>query len=213
MSFDRLAPVYRPMEAVLAGDKLQRCRLTHLAKTQSARRALLLGEGHGRFIVPLLQSNSTVQVTCVDASAGMLEQTRQAMQRAGLSAERVQLVHADALSWEPAEPGFDLISTHFFLDCFTSAQLDQLVAKIKSLSAPKAHWLISDFCAPDQGLARIRARLILWSMYRFFRLATKLPASHLTDYTPILEQHGFQLEARAVYEWGLLRGDCWVGKG
>ncbi len=209
MSFDRLAPIYRAMEAVLAGNKLQRCRTAYLARTAKARKALLLGEGHGRFLVPLLQTNPLVQVTCVDASAGMLTQMKQALQRAGLDTDRVKFIHANALAWQPEESDYDLISTHFFLDCFTAEQLDALLAKLTTIAAPDATWIISDFSAPDHGLARLRARMILWSMYRFFRVVTRLPASHLVDYTERLQQQGFQLNARDTFEWGLLRADCW----
>jgi len=37
MSFDVLAPHYRWMELVCAGDLLQRCRMAHLARVPTAR--------------------------------------------------------------------------------------------------------------------------------------------------------------------------------
>jgi len=209
VSFDRLAPVYRLMEGVLAGEKLQRCRIAHLAQLKSVRKALLLGEGHGRFLVPLLLANPTVQVTCVDASAGMLEESRKAVLRSGLEVSRVRFIHANALTWQAEEQGFDLISTHFFLDCFTAEQLEVLLPKLAALANTDAAWVVSDFCAPEQGMARLRAKLILWTMYRFFRVVTRLPASHLVDYTERLQRLGFRLESREVFEWGLLRADLW----
>lgn len=209
MSFDRLAPIYRALELVLAGDKLQRCRLAHLAQTKHARKALLLGEGAGRFIVPLLQINPVVQVTCVDASALMLKQTKLAMERAGLDPARVEFVCADILHWQPATGGFDLIATHFFLDCFRAEQLEALIPRLSAFAFSEATWLVSDFTSPPHGLSRLRAELILWSMYRFFRIVTRLPANQLVDYTPKLGQHGFRLVARETFEWGLLRSDHW----
>ncbi|HEY1171403.1 MAG TPA: class I SAM-dependent methyltransferase [Verrucomicrobiae bacterium] len=210
MSFDRLAPVYRLMERLLAGDKLQRCRLAHLAQAQhAARKALLLGEGTGRFLIPLLQSNPHLQVTCVDASAGMIEQTRHALKQAHADETRVQFIHADIFQWSPAETSFDLIATHFFLDCFRADQLDALIPKLASFTTPDALWLLSDFNLPPTGLARLRAQLILWAMYRFFRLVTNLPAHHLTDCTTHLQQNGFISIAHETHEWGLLRSDCW----
>lgn len=209
MSFDRLAPVYRVMERVLAGDKLQRCRLAHLPKTREARKALLLGEGHGRFIIPLLQANPTVQITCIDASAAMLAQTKRAMTRAGLDPASVEFVCTDIFDWYPDTNGFDFIATHFFLDCFRADQLAVLLPKLASLATPDACWLVADFCTPGQGLAKLRAQAILWSMYRFFRVVTRLPATRLTDYTKSLSEQGFKLTARETFDWGLLRADCW----
>jgi ubiquinone/menaquinone biosynthesis C-methylase UbiE len=209
VSFDRLAPVYRALERVLAGDKLQRCRLAHLPKTRDARKALLLGEGHGRFIIPLLQANPAVQITCIDASAAMLAQTKRAMTHAGLDPARVEFVCTDIFDWHPAAHGFDLVSTNFFLDCFRTDQLAMLVPRLASLVTPDARWMIADFCSPAHGLAKLRAQAILWSMYRFFRVVTRLPATQLADYTGPLQQQGFKLTARETFDWGLLRADCW----
>lgn len=209
MSFDRLAPVYRALERVLAGDKLQRCRLAHLSQTRHARNALLLGEGHGRFIIPLLYANPSVRVTCVDASAKMLVQTKRAIKRAGLDTARVEFVCTDIFDWRPTTHGFDLISTNFFLDCFRADQLAVLLPKLASLATPDACWLVADFCTPGQVLARLRAQAILWSMYRFFRVMTRLPATRLTDCTGLLQQQGFKLTDRETFDWGLLRADCW----
>ena len=72
MSFDRLAPHYRWMECVLAGSKLQRCRTAFIDNVSVARRALLLGEGNGRFLVELFRARPDIHVTCVDASSAML---------------------------------------------------------------------------------------------------------------------------------------------
>jgi hypothetical protein len=57
MSFDTLAPYYRALELVLAGKVMQQCRTAYLDQTTGVKRALLLGEGPGRYLVELLQVN------------------------------------------------------------------------------------------------------------------------------------------------------------
>jgi ubiquinone/menaquinone biosynthesis C-methylase UbiE len=210
MSFDTLAPHYRWMEWLLAGGKIQRCRTAFLGETKQACRALLVGEGNGRFLSELLRANSSVQVTYVDASARMLEQARARLQRDGRSAERVDFIHADILSWSPPRDGFDLLVTHFFLDCFRPHQLAEVVARLSAVAAPDARWLVSDFREPDGGLAQWRAHWILTVMYWFFRIVTRLPARQLTPPDPFLEQQGFVLQSRRLSEWGLLHSDLWV---
>ena len=54
MSFDRLASHYQWIEAVAFGRDLQRARLAFLEELDSPRRALLAGEGDGRFLIELL---------------------------------------------------------------------------------------------------------------------------------------------------------------
>lgn len=119
MSFDRLAPHYRWMEAILAGEKLQRCRVAWLDEVRDSRRVLIAGEGRGRFLSEALRIMRSATFVCVDASAAMHGYARGAVEGAGESA-RVQFIQASLTEWEPAEMGFDLIVTHFFLDCFQS---------------------------------------------------------------------------------------------
>jgi ubiquinone/menaquinone biosynthesis C-methylase UbiE len=209
MSFDLLAPHYRWMEWLLAGRKLQRCRTAFLPGIPPPRYALLLGEGNGRFLVELLRHHPRVRVVCVDASARMLECTRSRLRAAELAHAPVEFFHADILEQLPPHKSFDLIVSHFFLDCLRPEQLAQLVPRIASACSEEARWLIADFCEPPGRAARWRARVILRMMYWFFRWVTGLPATNVTPPDPYLERHGFQLCERRRTEWGLLHTDLW----
>ena len=77
---NRLAGVYAWMEAVTFGPWLSRCRLTFLGEMRSCRRALVLGDGDGRFTARLLRANPEVEIDTVDASTAML---RALLRRAG----------------------------------------------------------------------------------------------------------------------------------
>ena len=206
MSFDVLAPHYRWMEVVLAGEKLQRCRTAFLERIPPAQNVLILGEGNGRFLMECRRKMPSAKILCVDASARMLAL---AQRRLGDKRGPTDFVCADALMWVPPKRDFDLIVTHFFLDCFRPEQLDSLMARISEAAAPTANWLLADFQPAPAGLARLRSRLILWVMYRFFRVATRLPAKELTSPDVFLERYGFSLRERAVAEWCLLHSDWW----
>ena len=94
---------------------------------------------------------------------------------------------------------------------FAPEQLARVIAGAGGRgTAPEARWLVSDFCEPEAGLAKWRARAILEVMYLFFQWATSLPASELTAPDPLLAQCGFQLRERRIFEWGLLHSDLWV---
>jgi ubiquinone/menaquinone biosynthesis C-methylase UbiE len=266
MSFDTLAPHYRKMESVLAGNILQRCRTAFLDEAMNCHRALLLGEGPGRFLAELLRANPLVEVTCVERSPGMIEQARRTLGESELA--RVQFVQADALSWQPLtrpsvtlpvnrntssprpsppfgteervaagrerrrvwfmgsdgvkgtsaaigsnlfpQAQFDLVVTHFFLDCFRREELEALVAKVASVSTPDARWLLADFREPERGWRRWRARLVLAVMYGFFRVVTGLSASRLTQPDGFLEAAGFRLAGRRLANFGLAHSDLWL---
>ena len=209
MSFDLLAPHYRWLERILAGDKLQRCRTAFLHDIPPPRAVLLIGEGNGRCLEALLRVWPTAQFTCVDASVRMLECARARLSAQGLDLAAVRFIHADVLEWTPPSGHFDLVVTNFFLDCFRADQLAALVPRLAQSAKPDAHWLLADFCEPPAGLAKWRARLILQAMYIFFRVVTRLPATRLTPPDSFLRQGGFGLRQRRMFEWGLLHSDLW----
>jgi len=147
MSFDLLAPHYRWMEWALAGKKLQRCRTAFLDDIAPPSRVLFLGEGNGRCLAAVAERFPGAALTCVDSSAAMLAQARRRFARAGFGQRTVDWVHADVHAWMP-RGSFDLIVSHFFLDCFEREQLRALLPRIASAAAPNATWLLADFCEP-----------------------------------------------------------------
>ena len=209
MSFDSLAPHYRWMEWLSAGEKLQRCRIHYLGRIKRPETILIVGEGNGRFLCECRRSYAKANILCVDASVRMLELAEARLQRQGLDASNIEFLHKDIRTWSPPTNTYDLIVTHFFLDCFSGAGLREIVTRLARSARPSGQWILADFQIPDKALLKLRARAMLWLMYVFFRLATRLPARELHEPDPFLEANGFACEARRVSEWGLLRSDLW----
>jgi ubiquinone/menaquinone biosynthesis C-methylase UbiE len=209
MSFDRLAPHYRWMEFLLAGEKLQRCRTAFLDVVPAARNILLLGEGHGRCLFECTRRFTRAQITYLDASEGMLVRARRRFRQQGGGSGRVEFVQADVLNWTAHSGPYDLVATNFFLDCFRAEQLERIVSRLAGSMTSGGNWLIADFQIPPGGWKRIRSQLILWTMYAFFRAVTRLPAGRLTAPDSFLQRAGFALHGRTESEWGLLHSDWW----
>lgn len=209
MSFDNLAPYYRWMEFIFAGGKMHCCRTAFLDQIPQPKNILLLGEGHGRSLVECCRRFADAQITCVDASEPMLAQARRQLTRHNLTTSRVEFIRADIMNWMPSGKTYDLIVTNFFLDCFRPEQLEQLIPRIVDCSAPDATWLIADFQIPPSGWRRIRSRLIIWMLYVFFRMTTRLAARELTKPDTLLEKAGFTLHRHIESEWGLLHSEWW----
>jgi ubiquinone/menaquinone biosynthesis C-methylase UbiE len=209
MSFDRLAPHYRWMEFVLAGEKLQRCRTAFLERVSAPEHILIWGEGNGRFLVECCRKWRNARIVCADASERMLALANERLEQRGLDASGIEFLRADVLEWSPMKKTFDLVVTHFFLDCFREDQLQQIIDKVAFAACPTASWLLADFHTPLAGLKMWRAALILKMMYLFFRVVTRLPARKLTSPDPYLTNNDFFLRERHVTEWGLLHSDLW----
>ena len=210
-NFDRLAGVYRWMELFSFGPFLHRARCAFLTEIISAPRALILGDGDGRFTAELLQINPRVQIDAVDASPAMLEAL---VHRAGPDAGRVRTHAADARTWLASKPGstkplYDLVVTHFFLDCLTSSETRALSNAIRLRMAPDALWLISDFSIPPGLYGRLVARPVVQLLYRAFGMLTGLGVTRLPDHPNILRYTGFTLFARKTMLGGLLVSEIW----
>lgn len=209
MSFDRLAPHYTWMEAVLAGRRLKRARNAWLEGLAGCRDILIAGVGHGHFLRRCLAAFPAARITSVDASAPMLAAAERRARGVRPNLREVEFVHATLPDWEPRRAGFDAIVTHFFLDCFAADELDLIVRQLSAAARPRAQWLLADFHVPPHGLARRRAMAVHAMMYAFFRRVAKIRARRVVDPGPWLRDEGFSLVARRQFEWGLLQSDWW----
>lgn len=197
MNCDRIARAYRWIEYLVYGRELERRRFRYLADVAGARRALLLGDGDGRFLARF-RAASQASVDCVDSSARMLELARA---RAGDGC--IRYFHADALTLALEGSTYDLIVAHFFLDCFNAPELELLIERVAASAQPGAFWLISEFRQP------LWARPLLATMYLFFRAAADLENNRLVDHRPLLRRRGFTLLREETSRAGFIASELW----
>jgi len=213
VSFDGIARCYRSLEKIAFGQGLQRCRVAFLDVIDPPRRALILGEGNGKFLCELLRVCPEVEVDCIDASAIMLRLARRRVRNKVPTGEtRVRFLHQDILAWVAPSDHYDLLVTHFVLDCFRQQQLADIVAKLAHAATDPATWLIADFCIPTKGIPRMRARLLLAIMYRFFRATASIDATELIDPAPFIRAQSFALKRTMEFQRGALQSQCWQKK-
>jgi ubiquinone/menaquinone biosynthesis C-methylase UbiE len=210
VSFDTLAPCYGTLERIAFGDDLQRCRVACLSEIDTPRRALIVGEGNGRFLCELLRLHPEVEVDCIDASQRMLQLARERIDRELPGhAERVRFLHQDITLWATPAHRYDLLVTHFFLDCFPALALIGVIKKLARLATGDAIWLLADFCIPKSGMTRLRARGWLAAMYLFFRITARIEASDLIDPAPFVRAEGFALARQHLFREGMLKSEIW----
>ena len=205
MNCDSIARWYRWLEYAGFGGELERRRCAFLPDVTGARRALVLGEGDGRFLEKFVDRSRATRIDCVDASARMLDLARR---RAGV--ERVAYHHAYARSIPLPRAGYDLVVTHFFLDCFDETAAARLVERVADAAEPHARWLISEFRQPVAGWRAAWARAWLGVLYLFFRLSTGLRTRRLVDHRPLLASCGFRLAREESARFGLLASELWM---
>ncbi|WP_348268565.1 class I SAM-dependent methyltransferase [Edaphobacter paludis] len=203
-NFNSIARPYRWLEYLTLGRALERCRLHFLPLLLDQKRALVIGDGDGRFLASLMAANHHIQVDAVDTSATMLELLSK---RCKGSTTRLQIHNTSALTFAPTGP-YDLVVTHFFLDCLAQPDLEALVNRIAPTLSPGALWLISDFRIPS-GSMRLPGRIIVRTLYLAFRLLTGLRTTHLPDHAAPLIQAGLTRIGHHHSLAGLLTTELW----
>jgi SAM-dependent methyltransferase len=207
-NFDLVALPYRWMEYATFGRALQRCRCRLLPQVARCRSALLLGDGDGRFLAKLLAANPGMSVDSVDTSAAMLCQlTKRAHAAAPDASIRLRTHRVSALSFVP-DRRYDLIVTHFFLDCLTQAEVESLCEQLAPYIERGALWLFSDFNIPPSCM-RWPARAIVRLLYVGFRLLTGLRITALPDHAAALTAVGFNRTVGHTSLQGLLVSELW----
>jgi hypothetical protein len=211
-NFDRIARHYHWMERLSFGPWLWRCRCNFLEEMKNGRRALVLGDGDGRFTAHLLRENPLVRVDTMDASPAMM---RELLRRAGDQVDRVDAQVLDVRTWSPIWDEeiekYDLVVTHFFLDCLTTGEVEALAAKLRMVMSAKSIWVVSDFAIPAgrRRPPRIQ-RWIVSMLYRAFRWMTGLQVQRLPFHGAALRRMGFLRWQKRNWLGGLLLSECWA---
>ncbi|WP_419806116.1 class I SAM-dependent methyltransferase [Terriglobus sp.] len=205
--FDKLARLYRWMEYLSFGPLLWRTRTAFLPRMRRARHVLVLGDGDGRFTAALLRNNDAAVVHAVDASGAMLDRLRRRAVAQGDGA-RLRTLHADATATLPADC-FDLVCSHFFLDCLDDAQCRALAARVAAQMNSAACWVVSEFAVP-QGRWRWPARVLVRGLYAAFALLTGLRVQHLPNHAAALREAGLACIAVQTRLGGILRAEIWT---
>ena len=205
-NFNRLARLYHAMEFLTFGPWLQRSRCVYIAELANCRRALVLGDGDGRFTVELLRSNANIVIDAVDVSASMLRELRR---RAAPYSARLRTYCFDARDWQPANPPYDLVVSHFFLDCLNSAEIGVLASRLHGVVSTDGAWVVSDFAVPDGWFGRYIARPTISFLYYTFGILTGLSLRKLPNHAAGLGAAGFNLKQRRTWLQGLLASEIW----
>ena len=209
-NFDSVARAYRWMEYFSFGRLLECCRFHFLTRCSRARHALVLGDGDGRFTARLLSSNPAVRVDAVDASPSMLAILRERARACRGDADiRIRAIQADIRRFTPPSTDYDLVVSHFFLDCLTDDEVNTLVARLSGHMTQGATWLVSEFAVPETGWRRLPARILIRGLYYAFFILTGLRVRKIPNYASVLNDNGFHLTDKAVYLGGVLATEVW----
>lgn len=201
--YDQLARVYRLIEFIAFGRALERARFRHFDRLRDCKHILLLGDGDGRGLALACRFAPHARIDSVDFSAGMLDRAARRLRPADRA--RATLRQADALTADFPSNTYDAVTTLFFLDCFSNAQVRAFIGHLHPALTPGAIWLHADFALPSRGFHRLRARVMLTLMLTFFRWQTGLAVRALPASESLLHSASFARIAETSWQGGFIR--------
>jgi ubiquinone/menaquinone biosynthesis C-methylase UbiE len=175
---------------------LQRSRVALIGQLPTVRDALVLGDGDGRFLRAFCRSQPDARVDSVDFSSRMLRLQAKRLAVSVPSGD-VSFHRADARRLEFAAGTFDLLVCNFFLDCFTEADLRELLPRWLGWLKPAGWFYFSDFTIPREGWWRYKSAVDQRLMHGLFRWQTALPNRRLPDFDSLLEDQPLVLRSSA----------------
>jgi tRNA (cmo5U34)-methyltransferase len=186
MGFDSIAKYYDRLARLVFGKSLVNAQTYFLNRVPPSSNVLVIGGGTGCWLKDFLQSNPHCRICYVEKSWEMLTLAREATGEDYRISFR--LGNEDSIA-ERNE--FDAIILFCLLDIFSEPELRKVVEKIKASAKPTALWLVTDFVESKKWHS-----ILLFIMYRFFKLATGLKNQSLPDWD------------RGVLQTGLVQLEC-----
>lgn len=185
-SFDNLATSYASLERLMFGHYLEQSRLHGITTFDSPhpQRALVLGEGDGRFTNLVLKEYPNLTVDSIERSSEMREQTKMRIQKLGKIYEnRHRFIATEAKSFSFPNSVYDIVVGQYFLDCFNTNDANKLLVKISRTLKPDGKLIYTDFSIPQKPPARWAGKTIVSFLYQFFRLTTDIESNQLPTLT------------------------------
>lgn len=208
MNFNRVAPWFERLEKIVFREQMQYSRTAFLSDLPEIKKAALIGEGNGTFLIQFLQQCRCEEIHYIDSSETMLELAQNRLRenvQSGL--ERIEFHSCDLTHEALPAQNYDLIVTNFFLDVFNEATLNEVVSKISSACTDEAHWLYADFQVTGNRFRRWRAIAWVKTMYLFFKFAADIQTMRLSDPSTLLDRNGFQVICSNEFDNGLMRAE------
>lgn len=182
-NFNFIAPFYDFLAGLVFGQNIRRATCFFLHKIEEGDRVLVIGGGAGRILTKLPLCG---EVTYLERSPKML-----ALAKARRTNQLVNFVNEDFFNFQTTQT-YDFVICPFFLDCFSSASLTEILLRIRTILRKEGHLIVTDFQPGTNSL-------LLSFMHFFFRIFASLESRELEDIHHFVVQSGFDAEIEEFF--------------
>ncbi|HET9054496.1 MAG TPA: class I SAM-dependent methyltransferase, partial [Cyclobacteriaceae bacterium] len=181
------APVYACLSRIVFGKTIERAQHHFLNLIKPHDQVLILGGGSGDLLRTLLKLQPHITVDYIDISPRMIALAKQ-------KTPETAPVNFIVGSADNIPGTYSVVITNFYLDLFSTETLKRIIGKIKCHVQPDGRWLVTDFVSEKWW-----HKLMLWLMYRFFRIATGIEAKRLPEWQTLNDPQILEIESVKFY--------------
>lgn len=179
-SFDRVAHFYDLLAKLAFGKVWKEIQLSPAANLKNKNEILIVGGGTGLVLKDFRQHQ---HITYVELSSKMIKKARIRSTK-----PKIDFIHRNYLNWK-SNRRFDAVLLAFFLDSFNEENLYKVIMKVKDQLNAGGEVHVLDF----QRGTRLQ-NLLVWVMYLFFRITTRLESRELLDFEKYFRTAGFRTD-------------------
>lgn len=192
--FDFIAPFYDFLARTVIGNDIVNAQLHFLNSFKACNHILILGGGSGWILEPLCAVCPDLRIDYIELSPKMLH----AAKRNSDNHRFVNFIQGT----ENDIPNrfYDGVITNFYLDMFDARGISVVINKIRKSLTHSALWVVTDFVNESSW-----HRMMLWLMYRFFRLIARIEATQLPDWETEMIHAGFTLSEIKKFKSGFIK--------
>ncbi|WP_165864895.1 class I SAM-dependent methyltransferase [Rufibacter latericius] len=199
--FNSIAPVYDLMAKLVFGKAQQQAQAHFLSLVPANARVLILGGGSGWILPELLRQSNPGYVLYLEPSPKMVGKAQDRLAKVATETE-VEFRLGTEKDLLPHET-FHVVLTPFVLDLFSPDQALGMMQRLSQALLPGGLWLHTDFCTPKTQ--PLWQKLLLWGMYRFFRVVSHISARGLPPFEALFQEIGYKTRHDAFFYAGFIR--------
>ncbi|MCF0050100.1 class I SAM-dependent methyltransferase [Dyadobacter sp. LJ53] len=193
-NYDRTAGFYDKLSKLVFGDALMEAQRSVLHFIPEDAKILIAGGGTGAILEEIARVRAQgVSITYVEISKKMIG----VASKRSVGGNNVQFVNAAIESFKTNER-FDVIITSFLFDNFRQDKAEAVFYALDNLLNPAGMWLFTDFNV-EQNPNRIWQKLLLKSMYLFFKILSNVEANELPEMEMLLSNAGYKTISKRLF--------------
>lgn len=198
-SYDTVAPFYDCLAHLVFGKSILSAQKFLINYIPSNSTVLIIGGGSGNVLREITAKHPRgLKITYVDSSQSMIK-----LSKKHSTGENVVTFINEPFQTVTINYGYDVVITEFFFDNFLPATAHTIFNKVNNLLKPGGMWLYSDFVIDNH--APLWQKLLLKTMYAFFRMFTNIEAASLPEVSSFFSSNDYNQMASENFYKGFIR--------